>query len=524
MKIRYLSIIIALVTLILVPGCREKEASPATTARSSVVPTLLHTLYIDSDDLLRAGKKEEATAMLRDALTDKAFAPYRDHLFTTYLRFLLHTDQIDEAKVAFMNMLRTEPENARPGFEMVYGYLKQKGGAAEIIGWISELLQQPLTSQMRKTARGWLLTEQAETGMMKGFADTLAAYFADEDAKDCAQMVNRLCGMALARKNVALCDTVLEIAMESPQRKEEAIVHAVTVNRILALLAQSRWDAAESEIHGAVSLLTDSELQSILANASSAARRDKRFPQMEDMMYQLLETLPVEKGASRDVAAREWVNASIDQGDLATLPSKLDELMGFQIPPQQLYHIISRHFYATVNTPDVLGELLRRMESIVPLITSEGIRTGMDTMMMEGYFQVDDFDNTLRFLETRRPAGYEEGWYTMNIAKVRAHKALAAKDADEAAKQFRLFMDAFAAENEEPVTDPNSKVVYSTDFILAKNTKHIGDAYRDVHRDAEAKAAYAEALGLYAKALEANLSGEATDAQIRKEMAEVPRL
>lgn len=516
----------------LLAGCGAKEGKdaqsedgaapePEMTALSEVPPSPLHDLYIAVDTKLEAGDKEGATRMMVGALDDAKFAEQKAELFTTLVRFLLYTEQVDEAKTRFLNIIRTEPELAMPGFDLIYGHYVQQGDAAATLEWVRQLLLQPLTPEMKRPAMEWLLVALLETGADDELVERLGTFVAEFPVDDAAQVLQRLCTTAQQAQKYATVDRMLDTVEAGGKKDESALAQVLLTGRVLAQLGREQWDAVDAAMPKAIDVLPDSSLQMLFANVASAMRRAKVPARLETVAEKLLRSVAVEKTNARNAAAREWVSAAVDQGNLALVPQRIGELIALKIPPRQVHSSISRHFYAMLEQPAIVKDMLVQADVLSPLLEEDSTRNALRALMLDACFVTEDYDRALKLLE-ERIADRDDEWHTMAIAKVKAHKALQEKKVDEAVKLFREFMEIIAKSKEDS-PDPVSNVVHTRDMILGRNAKRIGDIYRDAGRADDAKKAYAEAKSLYDKALKANKAGEETEQLIRKEMGEIPQ-
>lgn len=501
----------------------KADETPAQDAAAfqEVPPNPLYELYMAVDQKLEAGDKEGATKDMLAALDDAKYAEQKAELFTTFIRFLLHTEQVEEAKTRFLNMIRTQPELAQPGFDLIYGHHMQQGDAAATLEWVRQLLIQPLAPEMKRPASEWLFVALVETGASDELGKKLPEFLNEFSADEGAQVVQRLCASAQESQKYDVIDQVVAAVAASTKKDEPGLVNAVTVSRILAQLGRDQWDAVGESLPAAIAGLPDGSLQMVFANIASATRRAKAPGRLDTLAEKVLKTVPMDKTGTRNAAAREWVNAAVEQGHLAAVPPRIGELISLKVPPRQVYSSLSRHFYAILETPEVLKALIVQADVLSPLLEDDSTRNALNALMLDGCFVVEDYDRALKLLE-KGIADRDENWHAMATTKVKAHKALQAKDTDEAVKQFRAFMEIIA-KSEEESPDPVTNVVHTRDMILGRNAKRIGDIYKDAARADDAKKAYVEAKAYYEKALAADKAGEETEKLIRAELGAIPQ-
>lgn len=531
MKItRFAVLAMSSIALVASPGCKRKapvENAAATADPSApesyqeVPPSPLHDLYIAVDEKLEAGDKEGATAMILAAMDDAKFADHKSELFTTIVRYLLFTEQVDEAKTRFLNMIRTEPELAQPGFDLIYGHYVQQGDAAATLAWVRELMLQPLVPEMKRPAYEWLLVGLLDAGEAEELVAKLPGFAEEFPVDDVAQVSQRLCASARQAEKYDLLDQLVGVLAASGKAREPAMANVILSSRLLGLAGRGDWAGVVAAFPPAMETLPDADLQSLLANVAGTARKAGKADVVESLAETLLKSPAVEgKAGTRNVAAREWVNAAVTLGHPTLVPERLAALIAFKIPPKQVYSNLSRHFYELANDPATVKAMLVQAEVLSPLLEEDSSRNALNALMLDGAFLVEDYTRALTLLE-KGIADRDEAWHTMAKTKVLAHKALQDKDVDGAVKQFRAFMEIIA-KSEEDSPDPVSNIVHTRGMILGRNAKRIGEIYRDAGRADEAAKAFAEAKDLYAKALADNKAGEETEKLIREEMAALP--
>ena len=138
---------------------------------------------------------------------------------------------------------------------------------------------------------------------------------------------------------------------------------------------------------------------------------------------------------------------------------------------------------------------------------------------LDGFFLVDDFDGAIRELDQGLPGRTPE-WCTSTVAKLRAHKAMATGQRQEAIKQLNIFIDYMLSDvmKDFEDSDPANGVVYSREWVAAKNYMRCATLSGD-DGDAKAKADYTEkAKPLYKIALEKVKDDAVSLKELQKEM------
>jgi len=516
-------------TLVLVTGCKgQKPAAPAEPGEEAgegqfveAPANPLHDLYIAADEKLEADDKEGATQLMVAALDDEAYSEYKSELFTVFIRFLIYTEQLDEAKTRFLNIIRTEPELARPGFDLIYGHYAMKEDKEAQQAWVRQLLLQPLADSMKRTADEWLLVSLLDIDAENELGGKVAAYIESYSVEQVAPLVRRLYATALQQGNFDQVNVILTAAEASPKADEPEVLSVTISGRILSQAAQKEWDALEAALPRAVEVLSDITLQTTLANVNSALRRAEEYGRIERLSEKVLRTVDAEKKGARNIAAREWVNAAMELDNPGQVPERIGELIAMQIAPRQIYAQISRHFYKLLENREVVEAMLAQADVVVPLLEEESTRNALNALIVDGCFVTENYDRALELLE-EGIGDRDDDWHAKAIVKVKAHKAQKEGNVDEAVRYYRDFMKIMA-ESEEDSPDPVTNVVHTREMILGRNARRIGDMYQEAGRKEDAAKAFAEARSFYQKTLDnAELNAE-TRAFAKREMDEIPQ-
>ncbi len=462
-------------------------------------PNPLYDLFYEVDDLLSAEKKDEATEKILGAMDDVKYAKYKADLATVIVRFLLFTEQVPKAKEFFLETIRTTPELARPGFEILYSYYINSGDTENAIAWAKELLEQPLQDDQRQMAVGWLLT-----GLLVGDKeDEFFAELARLDTLDpsvACGVAEELCRTTYHRDRFDLLLREIDVFTKAPYGAEPSLRQTILSYGLLAKAGKGDWAGVKADFPEVLSSLEARPLRDTLNFLFARARQQKAVEAQNDLADAVLHSDACKDNTVvRNIAAREWVAVGVDQ-DKTSLPARAAALRALGIPAQTILSAISRHFYDVLDEKDTLKALIAEMDALRPLLDEDARRNTLDSLMLDAAFVTEDFERVLAIIDAGVP-DRDEAWHTMTRTKVLAHIALQKGEIDEAIKQFRAFMDIIA-NTTEVTPDPTSGVVYTPEAILGINAKRIGDIYKKAGRADEAKAAYAEAKGHYEKALQ----------------------
>jgi hypothetical protein len=122
---------------------------------------------------------------------------------------------------------------------------------------------------------------------------------------------------------------------------------------------------------------------------------------------------------------------------------------------------------------------------------------------LDGFFLVNDFENAIKILEGGL-ANRSKAWCAGTAAKLRFHIAEKAQkwaDAEKSLLEFNKFMMSDEQKNFEDC-DPTTGIIYSREWVVAKNLLRCADCAAKQGNGAGAKAYKAEAKALFQTALE----------------------
>lgn len=461
-------------------------------------PNPLYDLFYKVDDLLAAEKKDEATKLILDAMGDAQYAKYKADLATVCVRFLLFTEQTDKAKEFFLETIRTEPEVARPGFELIYSYYIQSEDSAAAVEWAKNLLDQPLPADMRQQATSWLLTGVLASGDEDAFFAELARLDKMEPADACA-VAESLCRFTYHRDQFDVLLREIGVFAKAPYGQEASLQQTARSYSLLAKAGKGDWDGVKADFPGTLAALEERPLQTMLNYLFARARQQKATGVADTLADTVLHADACKAFSGvRNIAAREWVAAGVLL-DKAVLPERAAALRALGIPAANVFSCISRHFYDVLDDKAILAGLIKEMDAVRPLLDDDARRNALDSLMLDASFVTEDYERALAIINAGVP-DRDEAWHTLTRTKVGAHLALQKGDVDGAVKQFREFMKLIG-ESTEVTPDPTSGIVYTPEMIQGVNAKRIAEIFEKAGRAKEAADARAEAKGYYEKAL-----------------------
>ena len=117
-----------------------------------------------------------------------------------------------------------------------------------------------------------------------------------------------------------------------------------------------------------------------------------------------------------------------------------------------------------------IKELLAFSEKLLPLCTKDGAAS-LTERRLDAFFLVDDYDSAIAMLESGKIKTRTPAWCTGTAAKLRAHKAMAAKDNKEGIQQLLVFINFMLSDEQKDFEDcdPTTGIFYSREWVVARN-------------------------------------------------------
>ena len=137
-----------------------------------------------------------------------------------------------------------------------------------------------------------------------------------------------------------------------------------------------------------------------------------------------------------------------------------------------------------------IKELLAFSEKLLPLCTKDGAAS-LTERRLDAFFLVGDYDSAITLLESGKITTRTPLWCKGTAAKLRAHKAMDAKEYKEAIKQLQVFGEFMLSDEQKDFEDcdPTTGIIYSREWVVGKNYLRCRDLARDL-KDATLEADY----------------------------------
>lgn len=164
-----------------------------------------------------------------------------------------------------------------------------------------------------------------------------------------------------------------------------------------------------------------------------------------------------------------------------------------------------------------LKQLLAFSDKIMPLL-SENAKSSLLDRRLDAFFLSKDYDGAIALLDKGLPS-HTPGWCKGTAAKLRAHKAMDAGQKAEAVKQLLVFGEFMLSDEQKDFEecDPTTGILYSRDWVVARNFKRCADMTRDTGDAKKADEYLAEAKKYFKTALEKAKDDKKSLAELQKE-------
>ena len=131
---------------------------------------------------------------------------------------------------------------------------------------------------------------------------------------------------------------------------------------------------------------------------------------------------------------------------------------------------------------------------------SKSAAQALSERRLDGFFLSNDFAGAIALLEKEGLPNRTPAWAKATAAKLRAHKAMEAKDWQEACTQMLAFIDFMLSDEQKDFEDcdPTTGIVYSRDWVVARNYLRCS-AFMKSAGDAAKSAAYRDLAGTFFK-------------------------
>ena len=177
------------------------------------------------------------------------------------------------------------------------------------------------------------------------------------------------------------------------------------------------------------------------------------------------------------------------------------------------------------NPPNV--KAIRDMLAYTEALTESGRLTkgGAEILAerrLDGFFLVNDFDSAIAFLEKGGLPNRTPTWCKATAAKLRAHKAMEAKNWPEATKQMLAFIDFMRSDEQKDFEecDPSTGILYSREWVIARNYLRCAEFSKNSNDDAKAAEFRVLAGTFFKTALEKAAEEESSLKALSAEMKE----
>ncbi|MBN1556647.1 MAG: hypothetical protein JW951_00715 [Lentisphaerae bacterium] len=507
---------LAVFAALLLAGCGREAPEPAAEAET---PSPMPELWSRMNNLYMTGQTNDMLRVLEDAFAAPEFADHRGEILRQEVQLLLFLKREDQARTLFTDTLAENPDAAADAFPALANHYLQQKDYEGLDAWLLSLEADGVPDSMRPT----FLSYRLEVKRALGDVDALLALLPEcIEAYPGRQAVGIIAGplnALIGAKQFDALDRALDL-LSARYPAEPGIGPLTARLRIHAFLARDRLDEAAEHLEASLQLLNDAERARLLDALIRAAVRVDRTDLAERACNEALDR--AEPGSRVfSTAARHTVDLAREAGDPQAVQSRFASLVEHRLPPGELTRILDDVFYFVVEKGDIatISALLADAEKVNARVTSEADRGRLATLLLDASFLIEDFDRALAILEAGVP-DRDESWHAMLIPKVKAHRAMAAGNPEEAVREFRVFMEQVAAVP-AGFPDPLTGDTVSRESILGLNAMRIAELWDEAGDPAKAAAAREEALAYYREALESSEAGSDAYNEIQKKITEL---
>ncbi len=212
----------------------------------------------------------------------------------------------------------------------------------------------------------------------------------------------------------------------------------------------------------------------------------------------------------------KWKFWTLRWGDLTAVPI---DYVG-QLTEDQFIRFAGNGKDVPANTK-VLKDLLAFSETLLknPDLTKNAAQ-GLSERRLDGYFLANDFDGAIKLLETEGLPNRTKTWQQATASKLRAHKAMEAKDWTGATTNMLAFIAFMLSDEQKDFEDcdPTTGIVYSRDWVVALNYERCSKFMKDANDAAKSKEYHDLAGKYYTMALDKAKGDESSLKALVEEM------
>ena len=505
--------------LLAASGCSHKSPEEIAQQLQSQVNQIIMT----ANNTLGQGRANEALASLDAAYTNSTFAPHRAQLLSAQLQLLLQCNRPADARSRAL-AASTDPALASGACEMLYRFYQASGDANNAVTWSSDLINHKGTvNAMRLQAYNWCIADLVALHRDDQLPSLITSAIQTLPAPgDSMTLIRNSLNTLLSAGQLNTIEPVLAAATALKDNAAE-VKQVSTATRVRAAAIGNNWAALVQQMTPAIEILPDADLEALL-RAVFASTANARQLSVENQCAELVifNASTNAKPFAVATAARKWT-ANTMASNKSALPSRLTAMLNTrQVSVALITEFYVQHYYAFVNQPEQLQQLLVLGDRLVPLVKEDDTRNDIKLRLLESCFLTQDYDRALALLAARIPGDERtEEWHLTAIAKIKAHQALKQNQPRAAVQHFREFMDMLQKSPEPLISDPETGLRFPKEMVLGRNAKRIGDILKGIPDAVAAPRAFEEARGLYEQALKKSNDAEAAKI-IRAELAQLP--
>ncbi len=493
-------------------GCGRKQAKPegAQAAAPEPLPAV-ERISAAAFQALEAGDTDRALAILETGMGEVTEPVEKGRLFTMQVSLFLNQNRLEEAQSRYLKAVAAPSEQAlaAQSLGVIENYLTQQpDGHSNVLVWCDRLEQAGLPEEMRTPVlqnRFTALLSLGQLDLALALIKSRGWALPDEGTLG---MASRLVQTALAGGQIETVDATISL-LEGKGASRPGMLALAASSRIEAALARGDFPKAQSLLFERASVFDDGATAGLLDKLARSALAAGKADAADAAVEKALAAF-ADRPGTRSRAARWWIVRARDAGDLAMGVDRLEKLDGMGLPVEALVggvNTLSQMVLPPSTPPAAAARLSAYCAALKGRATEEADLALLAGVQLDAGFRLEDYAGLVKVLEAGVP-GHDKAWHETMINKVKAHLDLKEGRIDDAVGRFRAFMASIEGQEDQNHRDPLTDERVTKEMILGYNARRIGDIYTQAGRKDEAAKAYAEAKGLYEKALKGFAQGD----------------
>ncbi len=477
---------------------------------SAVICTILSGCGRQTDQNIDRGQQAQETAMtlfyegntnaaiqtLNDALLNRKIEPQsKIYLFNNLINILLKAGQADTAKERFLAAEKETPDLLQNALGRIMSYYQQTNNQDALMAWGSQLMELNLPEKFKQS----VTLQLAQTLLIKDQINDVLAMINDRVANFAPQSRNRtlqaLINFAIKNSKLDDAEKILASAGKLSEDDPELKV-IIKIANIDILFGRKEWDKGIDQLKSAATQIQDNFTSSLVRRSLDALNNNTESARIDMLCKHIIQN---NKNLSNTCMATARIYLTNAKNKPQELVNRLVFLEKHIVEPKAFFTLYRTYIYNLLGTNDkaVITTLYDISKRLAPSLEENNAQS-MKLITLDLTFILEDYAASIALVKSRIP-GQDDAWHAFIIRKLEAHLALQQGRHEDAIKSFRDFMK-LTEEINKPESDPTTGILHTTEMILGRNAKRIGDIYLSINKKEDAAKAYTEAKQYYIEA------------------------